>query len=187
MIKNPFLALVGLALVMLVSFTATAHAATAVAPADGSWVDLLQPVIDAFRGGHYISAGALAVVVAVAAARKYATTIGPRFADFVHSDAGGAASTLITSFAGTIAATTASGDTWHWSMITTAGAIAFIAAGGYAAVKRLVVTPILASKWYSSAPSWVRVSLKYLGFWIFDERAAEEPATPTAPSTPHDN
>lgn len=170
---NPVLALLTMVVIMLVSFTASAYAAGAVTPDEGSLLDLLRPVYDAFRGGHYIAAGALAVVFVVALLKRYAPG---KLGAFVHSDPGGVLTTLVISFAGAIAAATGSGAAWHWSMLGTAGMIAFAAAGGYAMIKKLIVDPLRASVWYQSkAPTWLKACLGVV-FWIFDRPTAVEAA-----------
>jgi len=172
-IVHPVVNVVMLAAIMLVSFTATAFAAGAATGDDGSILDLLRPVYDAFRDGHYVAAGALAVVLLVALIKRYAPG---KIGDFVHSDAGGAATTLMISFAGTIAAATGAGQPWTWSILWISGGIAFAAAGGYAVMKKLVIEPMLASSWYQDkVPSWAKAMLAVV-LWVFDSRAGADQA-----------
>lgn len=157
-----------LATIALLTFTATAWAA-GTATGDESLLELVRPVIDAFRGGHYVAGGALALVFAIALVRRYAPG---KVGKFVHSDAGGVLTALTLSFASTIAAYTSAGQSWKWSMLGTAGGIAFAAAGGYAMIKKLIVEPLLASSWYQNkAPAWMKASLRVV-LWIFDKPAA---------------
>lgn len=148
-------------------FTATALAAGAVSPDDGSLLDLFKPVVDAFRGGQYLYAGMLALVVAVAALKRYAPT-KYGISDFVHGDVGGTALTLVASFGGAMATTLGAGDPFSWGIAKTAALIAVGAAGGYAMIKKLVVTPLVSSTWYQTkAPGWLKTILG-LALWIFD-------------------
>ena len=173
-LMSPVLALLALVTIGLFAFTATAFAADAAtaATSNDSLLDLLRPVLDAFRGGHYIAAGALTVVFAVALVKRYSPG---RLGVFVKTDAGGALTTLVVSFSGAIAASTISDDTWHWAIAWTAGGIAFAAAGGYAVVKKLLIAPLKASHWYATAPAWAR-SLLQIAFWVFDSETPEQAA-----------
>lgn len=123
------------------AFTATAHAASVAEPSDGSLWDLLSPLLEAFKSGRYAYAGSIALVAAVALTRKYAGDLVPWF----HTDRGGATLALLGSFGATLmvrlAAPTAALTA---SMAWDAFMIAFIAAGGYAMVKKLVIEPIVA-------------------------------------------
>lgn len=155
--------------IMLVSFTATAFAAGAATNPEDSLLELLRPVYDAFAAGHYVAAGALAVVLAVAALKRYAPG---RLGAFLKSDPGGVLATLAVSFAGAVAASTADGQAWAWGIAWRAGGIAFAAAGGYAMIKKLAVEPLLASSWYQTrAPAWFRAAMRVV-LWIFDKPAA---------------
>lgn len=166
---HPLVELGLLVAIMLVAFSATGHAATAATGDDGSLTDLLRPVYDAFRGGHYIAAGALALVLVVALLKRYAPG---KLGAFVHGDAGGVLTTLAISFAGAIAAATGDGQAWTWSIAWTAGGIAFAAAGSYAMIKKLLVEPLLASAWWQAkAPAWLKAGAQMV-LWIFDKPAA---------------
>lgn len=165
----PVVQLLGLALILLVSFTATAFAAGAATGDEGSLLELLRPVYDAFRAGHHIAAGALALIFVVAVLKRYAPG---KLGKFVHSDVGGVLSALLISFAGAIAAATGAGQPWSWSILWTAGGIAFAAAGGYAMIKKLLVEPLLASSWWKNkAPAWLKACAQVV-LWIFDKPAA---------------
>jgi len=156
-----------LALIALVAFTATAFAAGAATGDSSSLIDLLRPVWEAFAGGHYVAAGSLAVVFVVAAARRYAPG---KVGAWLHTDAGGAASTFLISFAGALAAATAGSAPFAFGMLGTAAMIAFVAAGGYTMIKKLIVDPLVGSDWWKSkAPAWLK-AIAAAVLWIFDKR-----------------
>jgi hypothetical protein len=150
----------------LAAFTATAFAAGAAAPEDGNILDLLSPVVDAFRSGKYLAAGAFAVVLAVALAKRY---LPGKAGAWVNGDAGGALSALVVSFAGTVGVASGAGDAWSWAMVTTAGKIALMAAGGYALIKKLVIDPL--RPLVARAPGWVQW-LFSLATFVFDKATA---------------
>lgn len=168
---HPVAELAILVVIMLGFFKATALAANTAGAEDQSLLELLRPVYDAFRGGHYVAAGALALVLVVALLKRYAPG---RLGKFVHSDAGGVISTLAISFGSTLAAYTGAGQSWEWSMLWTAGGVAFAAAGSYAMIKKLIVEPLLASAWWQEkAPAWLKAGAQIV-LWIFDKPAAAE-------------
>lgn len=165
--------------IMLVAFRATAFAAGVAAGDPDSplsiqdILDLLRPVWDAFRGGHSVAAGALAVVALVAVAKRYGgklptvrgVDLGAKLEAFLHTDVGGTVATFLTATAGAVAAA----DSLAPSVLWTAGGIGAAAIGGYVMLRRLVIDPIKASAWYQDkAPSWVKVALGLL-FWIADK------------------
>ncbi len=147
-------------------FAATAFAAGAVTPEDSSLLDLLSPVRDAFANGQYLYAGMLALILVVAALKRYAPE-KYGISAFVHGDVGGTLLTLAGSFAGAMAATLGGGESFSWAMPKTALLIAVGAAGGYTMIKRLIVAPIQKSAWFAKSPAWVKGVLG-LVFWIFD-------------------
>lgn len=162
-----------LPLIVLACFAGSSFAAGAATSAadEPSLLELLRPVYDAFRGGHYIAAGALALVFAVAIAKRYAPG---KVGAFLHSDAGGVVATLAISFGASLAAFTGAGQPWSWSIAWTAGGVAFAAAGSYAMIKKLLVEPLLASKWWAEkAPAWLKAAAQIV-LWIFDKPAASE-------------
>lgn len=165
-------------LLFLVAFAGTALAADAVATqTDASWLDMLRPVYDAFRGGHYVASGALAVVLLVALLKRYGGS--GKFGSFVSGKIGSTLTVLVASFAGSIAAATAS-NAWQWSMLETAGTVAAAAAGGYTILKDLIVDPLIASNWYTNkAPAWLKAGMG-LVLWIFDKPAATAATIATA-------
>ena len=155
----------------VLTFSATAHAAAAVTPADGSLWDLLTPVLEAFRSGHYLYAGSVALVAAVALVRRY---LEPRYA-WLGTDAGAAGLVLAGSFGATLAATLSDGQEATWGMAGRALAIAFGAAGGYSAFKALIVGPYL-KHLDDVGPKWLHYPMS-LVLWIFQEDG--HPPTPT--------
>ncbi len=154
--------LVGIA---LISFLGVAHAAAALEPDGGSLLDLARPVYEAALAGHWIAAFALSLIVAVALVKRYAPA--GKAEAFVHSDVGGVLTTFIVSLGGALATATAAGGTWHWQLLYTASGIAFVAAGGFMMVKKLVFGPLLSSTWYQTkAPTWLKDVMGLLT-WVF--------------------
>lgn len=147
---------------LLIAFSATAFAAGAIVPEDGSILDLLKPVYEAFATGDYLYAGAVTVVVAVALAKRYAAP----HVSFLQSKPGQALMVLIGSFAGAVAAAVAGPAGFSWAIAKTASMIAIGAAGGYTLVKELVIDPLLRPL-AAKAPAWMQ-PLFALVFWIFD-------------------
>lgn len=123
----------------LVAFKATSVAAGAAEPADGSLLDLLRPVYDAFAHDDYWYAGSLALAVACALARKYGGDHVPWF----RSAAGTATLLLLGSFGASLSTKLVGGVDLTGAMAWDATKIAFYAAGGYAILKALVVDPLL--------------------------------------------
>lgn len=166
--KLAIAAMAAAALVM--SFTATARAAAAVEPSDGSVLDLLQPLLEAFKSGRYAYAGSIVLVVAVALTRKY---LGDRVA-WLHTDRGSATLTVAGSFGATLAVRLAAPSAvLTSSMAWDALVIAAIAAGGYAMIKKLVVEPLLGPL-VAKYPTYA-APLKLI-LWFFDH-----PPAPPAP------
>jgi hypothetical protein len=166
----------GAALAALASvFLGTSVAASAAEPADGSLLDLFSPVKDAFAEGRYAYAGSLALVLGVAVARRYG---GARF-PWLHTKQGSAALVMLGSFAATMSARLATaGATFAPSMLWDAFCVGAGAAGGYAALKALVVDPYLAplAERYPRAGAPLKMIL-----WVF-EGAPDEPTPPAAPA-----
>ena len=155
----------------LAGFTVTARAADAVDPQDGS-LDLAKTVYDAFAGGHRAYAAAVALVLAVALIRKYA---GARW-KALHTDAGSALLVLAGSFGATLAATLAGGGPATAQAAWMALCTAFAAAGGYAALKQLVIMPLAAK-----LPPWAAKVLTWL-FVHASDPSNVAPATTPAPA-----
>lgn len=172
-IVRPTLSIVAVALVALVSFIATAFAAGATVPEDGSIIDLARPVWDAIMAGHYVAGAALALCLTLALAKRYAPG---KAGAFLNSDAGGALSLLGMAFFGAIATGTIAGEGWgglSWGLALASAKVAAVAAGGFAIVKKLIVEPIRNSDWYLNTPAWLK-SLLQVVFWIFDKQTATD-------------
>lgn len=124
----------------VLAFSATSFAAGAADPErDATLVDLLRPVLAAFQTGDYVHAGALALVLFVALAKRYAGDSVP----WIRTNQGAAALVLVGSFAATLAARLAGPAELTGALAWDALKIAFVAAGGYTALKTLVVVPLL--------------------------------------------
>lgn len=131
------LILVFTAVAFLLAFDATALAANA---ADTpSPLDLLEQVYRAFAHGEYWYAGAMALVVLAATARKFG---GDRL-PFLRTEAGTAGLLLVGSFGASLVARLAGGVTMTTTIGFDAVKNAVCAAGGYAVVKSLIVDPLL--------------------------------------------
>lgn len=154
----------GVVAVALLGFFTSAQAAENLSPDDGNLLDLARPVFDQIMAGHYVAASALALVLAVALVKRYAPG---KFGEFVHSDPGGALTTLLMSFGGALATATMGGSPWSWGMLWAAGGVAVTAAGGYSLIKKLVIEPFL-KPWSAKAPAWMRPILA-LVLWVFDK------------------
>lgn len=151
----------GLALVALVAFTATAFASAGLTD-DGSLLDYARPVLDAALAGNYPYAFALALVLVAAVARKW----GAKHWTFLATDAGGAATVLLAAFGGALATATAAGAWPTGAMLWTAAQIAAMASGGWSLVKKLVIDPL--RPWASRQSAWVQSVFAVLS-WVFDK------------------
>lgn len=164
---------------LMLAFSATAFAATAVAPTDSSWTDLLQPVWDAFRAGHYAAAGASAVVLAVALAKKY---LPGKAGGFLNGKIGSSIAVLVGSFAGSVAVATSDGTGLGWNVVKAAGAVSIAAAGGYTLIKDLLIDPLTSSAWYANkAPAWLKACMGVVLF-VFSSKNPDAPAMEKAAS-----
>jgi hypothetical protein len=162
------------AIVFLLSFGAVAHAAAAVEPVDGSLLDLFRPVYEAFLTGHYMYAGSVSLVFAVALARRYGKNVA-----WMHTDAGAAVLALLGSFGAAMAASLAGGSGPTLEMAWRALTIAFGAAGSYAVVKATIIRPYLAHL-ANKGPAWVHAPAEWL-LWVFQEQLpARDSATSDA-------
>lgn len=167
-IRSSVLAFLGLIAVCLISFSATAHAAGAVTPADGSLLDYLTPVLAAFRDGSYLYAGSIALVVAVAIFRRYTPSYWPSASDWGATDAGGAVLTIIGAFGGSMVAALATDhDAFTWPLAWHSLEIAFGAAGGYTVLKHVLIEPYLV-KFAGKGPAWLHYPMQAV-LWIFQE------------------
>jgi hypothetical protein len=103
-------------------------------------------------------------VLIVALAKRYAPG---RLGTFLHSDIGGALAVFLTSLSGAFATALLAGSSPSWSILKAASGVAFVAAGGYALLKKLVV-PRLQS--FANTHAWARPLLSAV-IWIFDKPA----------------
>lgn len=150
--------------VLLTGFLVSAHAASTVAPDEGNLLDLARPIFDQIMAGHYIAAASFSLVLTVALVKRY---VPAKFASYVRSDAGGALTTLLMAFGGALATATMGGAPWTWAMCWTALGVGVTAMGGYTAIKKLFVEPILRPL-MAKAPAWAQ-PLFALVMWIFDK------------------
>lgn len=168
----PFIVFMSL---LLIGFVGTAFAASAIAPDDqSSLLDFIRPAYDAIMAGHYMAGAALALVFALAAFKRYAPG---KLHDFAVSDAGGALCALGISFFGAVATATMAGEGWGGLSVDVAimsGKVAFMAAGGYVLIKKLIVVPLMESNWYQTkAPGWLK-SVITIVLWAFMSKSIEE-------------
>jgi hypothetical protein len=151
--------------IFLAAFAGTAFAAGAVAPADGSLLDLARPIFDAVMHGQYWIAASLALVMLTALARKYGTGKLP----FLATGAGAAILVLVGSFGGALATALLAGSAISLGLAFTALKVAFAAAGGFSLAKSLVA-PLL-RKIQAKAPIWAQPIFGIL-FWAFERPEA---------------
>lgn len=162
---SKFPLVVALALIGVVGFGVVAYAADTAAPTDSqSILDLLKPVYDAFAGGHYAYAAAMLTIALVALAKRYLGGKVP----WLHSDAGGTLAALLMAGSGALATGLAApGAHVSLDLMKTAFLVGIGAAGGYAALKNLVVDPIL-KPLAAKAPAWAQPLFTLL-FFFFDK------------------
>lgn len=150
--------------VTLTGFLVSAHAAQAASSEDGNILDLARPIFDEIMKGHYIAAAAFALVLTVALVKRYAPG---KAREFVQSDPGGALLTLLMAFGGALGTATMTGAPWTWGMLWTSLGVGIAAMGGYTAIKKLFVEPLLRPL-MARAPAWAQ-PLFALVMWIFDK------------------
>lgn len=155
--STPFILIASLA--GLLSFTAVAFAANQTVPSDGSALDLLEPVYQAFGNGRYIEAGCLAIVLVVALAKRYG---------WITSKRGMVGLAFAGAYAATLAARLAASK-FEAGMLWDAFKIAAGAAGGYAVLNELLVEPYL-KPLQDKLPKWAQLPLSML-LWIFSKKA----------------
>ncbi len=172
-------------LTFLAVFTGTAIASEAIAPIapahqyagllaqaapDPSLLDLLRPVYDAFAAHQYGLMGALLVIALVALAKRWGGASFP----WLHSDMGGSAMALVVSAATALAAGLGTpGAHVTLELLKTAVFVGLTAAGGYAAIKNLLIDPVLRPL-AAKAPAWMQPIFQ-LVFWVFDKQATNLP------------
>ncbi len=150
------------------AFTATAFAAGVATPADGSLLDLARPVFDAIMHGQWWLGASLALVLIVAAFRRYAPGKAGAFA---HSAVGAALLVLVGSFGGALATGIMAAGTSALTMalVWVSLKVAFGAAGGYSLLKPLIV-------WVAAkAPAWMQPAFAMIT-WMFDGPTAIQTA-----------
>lgn len=161
-------------LAFLFCFTATAFAAQIAAPTEDSTIqEMLKAILDAFQHGHKLYAGAIALMVAVAAVRKLA----PKWKaldEKVHTDLGGALMTFFGAFGASVTAKLADGSAPTWDTAKAAVMIAVGAAGGYTLIKKLIVEPILRPL-SKKAPAWAQPIFAMI-FYVFSKPTPVEEA-----------
>ncbi len=157
-------------LALVVVFGATAFAAGAVAPDDGSLLDLGKPVYDAIMSHNYWLAASLALVFAATAFKQYAPG---RAGKWANTDAGGSLLVLLIGFGGALGTGLMAQGTAAMStaLLVSAAKVALCAAGGYSMIKKLVVDPLENSDWYKAhAPPWLKYALD-LALWAFNRKS----------------
>lgn len=157
--------------VAFLGFTGTAFAASEVAPSDGSWLDLAKPVYDAVIHGQYWLGASLALILAVALAKKY---LPGKAGAFVNGEYGAPLTVLLMSFGGAVATALGAGQAvMSAGLAWTAFKVAVGAAGGYSLLKKLLA-PLL-RKLAAKAPSWMQPIFAMILF-VFDKPTAVETA-----------
>lgn len=174
--------------VLLTGLVVSVNASNSVAPDDGNLLDLARPIFDAIMAGHYIAAAAAALVFSMALLKRYAPG---KVGEFVHSNTGGSLTTLLMAMGGSLLTATMGGAPWEWGMLWAALMVGVVAMGGYTAIKRLIVRPLLIPL-QKRLPVWAQPVLGMI-LWMFDSKfggkdpvkeaeAAGEAAVATKPS-----
>lgn len=118
-----------------------------------------KPVFDAVMNGEYMYAAALALVVLVAAARKYGTKIWP----FLGTRGGALWLVLLGSFFGAIATALGAGQALSLALGIAAVKVAVGAAGGHAMIRQVL-------KWGIRKWPKLGAALKPI-MWVFEKPA----------------
>lgn len=160
--KKLYLALIAVP-AFLIAFVGVAFAAGAVTPQDSSILDLAKPVWEAVAHGQYWVAASLALVLAVAAVKKYHPG---KLGEYANTDVGGAALVLLGAFGTTLATGLLATGTGVFSLTLawTSLKIALGAAGGYSLLKKFAA-PIL-TRIADKAPAWAK-PIFALVLWAF--------------------
>jgi len=156
----------------LLAFAGLAHAQNAAGVPDGPTLyELAKPVLEALTHGQYAVSAALALVFVAAAVRKYGTRlpyVGKWFT-WTTTDEGGTALVFLGSIGGAFATAVTAGSAPSLALLWMAVKVAFAAAGGYTAAKRLAV-PLV--EWLAvKSPEWAH-PLFDLVLWVFGRSAA---------------
>ncbi len=161
------LSLLPMVLVFIFSFAGTALAAGAVAPADGSLLDLAKPVLDAVMHGQWFLAAAGALVLTAALAKRQLAPHVP----WLRTDWGAALLVVVGSFGGavfTALVAAGPGAVMSSALAYTAIKVALAAAGGYSLLKPLIKLA------QAQAPAWLQPVLAVLA-WVFESGIGTSP------------
>lgn len=109
---------------------------------------LAKQLFDAVMHGQWALVAALALAAAVFALRKLGSKV-----PFLASDAGGVLLTFFGALAGGLANSFAAGEGFSLALLFKSAQVAFLAMGGYAALKKLFA-PLLDRAW-----SWLKGKL----------------------------
>src|SRR5574343_597485 len=110
---------------------------------------LLKLALEAVQGRNWVLLAGIALIVAVAVARKLFGSRVP----FLQTDAGGAVTVLVLSFLGAGVSALAQGQTLDGQLILEAFKVAFVAAGGFNLVKKLLPAVVALVGKKSAPPS----------------------------------
>ncbi len=97
-------------------------------------IAVAKQIFDAVVSGQWALVAALALVAVVFVLRKFVSTKVPFFA----SDAGGVVLAFFGSLGGGLATAFAAGEAFSLQLLLKVAQVAFLAMGGYAALKKLV-------------------------------------------------
>lgn len=95
---------------------------------------LVKQLFDAVMGGNFALVAALALVLIVFVLRKF---VGPKV-PFLASDAGGVVLAFLSAFGGALATAFGAHAAFSLALLFKAAQVAFLAMGGYAALKKLL-------------------------------------------------
>ncbi len=151
-------------------FFMASPAAASTGADDAPIMELAKPVWEAITQERWWLAASLALVLAVAAFKRYAPG---RAKEFANSDAGGALLVLLGSFgAGLASGLMAVGtNAISWVLVYAAVKVAIVAAGGYSLVKKLIIEPLIKPNMHRFPP-WLQSTLTMV-MWIFERPAVE--------------
>lgn len=151
---------------LLIAFTASAFAAGAVLPEDGSLLDLARPVYEAVMAGQYLAAVCLALILSVALLKRYAGD--GKLGAFVRSDLGGMITTFVMASAGALASASLAGASWSLTLLKMGAGVGVAAIGAYKVIK-ILLSSLTSASWYQKAPTWVKAAMGAL-LWVVDKR-----------------
>jgi len=154
---------------LFVGLAGTAFAANVAGADDGSLLTaILGQLWAALTGKQWWLACAAGLVAAVALIKKYTPE---KYRKYTDSDIGGAVLVLAGSFGAALVASLsgASAVPMSGALALDAIKLALTAAGGYSLIKKLLVDPLLASKWYNEkAPAWLKAILSVVT-WVYNK------------------